>query len=255
MNRWAQLVVAVIICALSATTIAVRAGRDDVLARAADALKKEPSFRTVFSIRSQTRTTFGMEMAGTVDQRTKLGRFTMRFAVPGTRTAINCDLITSADKVYIAVPAKNRARFGGKPWVASAVAGLLPIQGFGTKGFDPSSFAAIHDLKKTGTDTVRGVATTTYRGTLDIDKSKFTSANSAVTTAVPDHVPADLWVSSDGLIRKIQDTFVTHVGTVAVTTTSSFEYFDFGVPIQVNAPRASDVDQGDVQSAIGACVT
>jgi hypothetical protein len=164
-------------------------------------------------------------------------------------------LITSADKVYIAVPPKNRARFGGKAWVASAVAGLLPIQGFGTKGFDPSSFAAIHDLRKTGTDTVRGVATTTYRGTLDIDKSKFTSSNAAFTTSVPDHVPADLWVSSDGLIRKIQDTFVTHAGTIAVTTTSSFEYFDFGVPIQVSAPPSSEVGQGNPQSAIGACVT
>ena len=205
MNRRLSLVAAIVILSLSIATLVVRHGAGDVLKRAADALKKEPSYRTEFSVTTNAQATFALTLDGAVDTRTKVGEFTMRFTYPGSRGLVSCAIITTPNAVYVPIAGKDRARFGGKAWVRSSVAGLIPIQGFGTKGFDPTSFANIDHLRETGTGTVRGFATTTYGGTLHIDRSQL--AQSTLSTEVPSEVPVVLWISSDGLIRKLEDSF------------------------------------------------
>lgn len=254
MTRWPALVGAIVICGLAVATLVARAGENGVLRVAATALAKEPTYRTTFSIETKSAAAFGAQMSGVFDQRTKLGRFTMQYVFPGAKR-ISCTMVSGAQKIFIAIASKHRPQYGGKLWVESDIAGLVPVQGFGTKGFDPSSFAAIHDLKKTGTDTVRGVATTTYRGTLRLNKRALNIDNPAVTKAVPSTTRVDIWISGDGLIRRVRDAFVTRTGTLAFTTTTTFEYYDFGVPISVTAPPASQVAQGNAQNAIAACIS
>jgi LppX/LprAFG-like lipoprotein len=245
-----------VICGLSVATLIVRAGNNDhVLTDAAKAFAHERSYGTRFSVETKMPSSFGVQMTGSVDQHTQVGRFVMRFTYAGTKRTVTCGMLTSAQNVYIPVKKKDRPRFANKPWVESSVAGLLPIQGFGTKGFDPSTFANIHDLKKTGTDSVRGIPTTVYTGTLHIDRSKLTNTDPAVMNAVPSEAPVEVWVSSDHLIRKLQDTVTSHAGSLSYQTTSTFEFYDFGVPVDIAAPPSSEIDHGNARSAIAACLS
>ncbi len=239
------------ILGLSISLLVVRSGEDEVLERAATAFKTQTSYRTQISIVTKTPAPFGLQMTGAVDQRTKVAEFQMHFTYPGTARTVTCGLVSTADAVYIPVKAKNRPKFGGKQWVRSPVAGLLPIQGFGTRGFDPKTFADIHDVHRSGTGVVRGVTTTTYDGTLHIDRTKLRQDASSV----PSETPVKLWVSSDNLIRRLEESVVTKQNNLTVTTRSTFDYFDFGVPVHLVAPAPSQVDHGDAQAAILACLS
>jgi hypothetical protein len=66
---------------------------------------------------------------------------------------------------------------------------------------------------------------------------------------VPFTIPADVWVDSDGLARRIQ--LKLDLGTMAGTgggsdlpvMTISIDLYDFGVPVHVEAPPADQVTE------------
>jgi hypothetical protein len=53
-------------------------------------------------------------------------------------------------------------------------------------------------------------------------------------------VPMDVWVDSDGRVRRMNfDMHVTVAAGTSTDMTMSMEYFDFGVPVHPHAPPAS----------------
>ena len=129
---------------------------------------------------------------------------------------------------------------------------------------DPSQFLAYLEtvsagVTKVGTETIRGVDTTHYTASLDPakagsradvppslrdDLSKILQKN-----GVPFTIPADVWVDSDGLARRIQ--LKLDLGRMAGTgggsdlpvMTISIDLYDFGVPVHVEAPPADQVTE------------
>ena len=79
----------------------------------------------------------------------------------------------------------------------------------------------IGDVQTIGNETLRGVPTTHYRGTIDaID------------------APVDVWVDGDGRARKVT---VATVDRRGIKVETEIEYYDFGVELDVTVPPARDV--------------
>lgn len=109
------------------------------------------------------------------------------------------------------------------------------------------------DVEEVGEDTVRGVDTTRYRATIDLD---------AVLDAIPEEqraqmetqlgelgaagvtsLPLEVWVDDDGLPRRMQMELEGVGASMGVpgSATMTMEVFDYGEPYAVEVPSPSEV--------------
>ena len=166
--------------------------------------------------------------------------------------------------VYVSVP----GRTGDTRWFSvdagkvGSSSNLVP--GLGQS--DPSQFLAsletISDnVKKVGSEMVRGTETTHYRASLDLGKAldqskippqlrgaekQFLGSNGATPT-----MPVDVFVDADGYVRRISldldlGAMFAGLGGTGMTgpspgVTVSFDLYDFGVPVDVQAPPADQI--------------
>lgn len=178
------------------------------------------------------------------------------------------------DKVsYVKLPASITRFFGGSgsaQWIAIDQSKLgsktSPFSGLGQS--DPTKFLAYietvsDDVKTVGSDTIRGVDTTHYHATLDlgkaIDQAKIPQALRDKVKGLLQRggaqvptIPADVWVDGDGHVRRIRldvDT-ASFAGLAAgasgatgslPTVTVSMDLYDFGTPVNVQAPPADQI--------------
>jgi hypothetical protein len=113
---------------------------------------------------------------------------------------------------------------------------------------------ASDDVTRIGTEDVRGTPTTHYRAVLDLKKAADQSpgAREAIKSAInvlgSSTQPADVWVDSDGRLRRMRYTVDLSKSKVAASTpgvptslTFTLELFDFGVPVQAAVPPPDQV--------------
>lgn len=139
----------------------------------------------------------------------------------------------------------------GGPGAASAVLGP-----FGGVSSDPADMLAsltaiAGSEKKAGTATIRGVPVTGYR--VNIDPAKAAARLPSSQRAGFDQfakalgsgaIPVDVWVDNQDLVRRIQLTLHMPAGSgvpAGVQLAESTDFYDFGVPVRVTAPPASQV--------------
>jgi LppX_LprAFG lipoprotein len=131
------------------------------------------------------------------------------------------------------------AKFGAGAGGSGSAGGL----GDANPGGVLDSLRGAGDVQKVGTDTLRGVETTHYRATIDPQKAlaKAPAALREKAKAGLDQLkgpfPIDVWIDGDGQTRKISMDVDAAAGKVSTT----IEYYDFGVDVDVSAPPASDV--------------
>ncbi len=112
-----------------------------------------------------------------------------------------------------------------------------------------------------GTAPVRGVPTTAYRATVNLAKA---AAGSKLTTTQvtrlestigQSSLPIEVWVDHNDLVRQVTyaATVHPHKQSPAVHLDSTIDLYDFGVPVSVGAPPASEVQNftSKVLSAAG----
>jgi hypothetical protein len=163
---------------------------------------------------------------------------------------------------------------GGKPWISLNI-GAMSAQGNGSisqlmadSPADPTTVLAYlrgagDQVTVIGPDTVDGTPTTHYTVSINLDKS-VTSQNAQAQTAV--HVleqqlgshtlPAQVWLDTQGRLRKLTID-ATMRGAASTSTPSNgnikFQFTatlsDFGVPVHVTAPPASQTT--DVTNLVG----
>ena len=140
---------------------------------------------------------------------------------------------------------------GGK-WLAIDAAKAHPGApgGFSNLGQgDPTKFLAYletvsDDVKQVGTDSVRGVETKHYKATLDlgktIDQAKVPDSLREKLKGLLEQsgaqaqtIPVDVWVDNDGRVRR------TTMQMQSATVT--LELYDFGAPVNVEAPPADQI--------------
>jgi hypothetical protein len=218
------------------------------------------------SMRMSAGGTFAVTGDGVTNFITGDTALAMQFAGVGSEVGGSIEIRVVDGDAYMKMP---ESLLGGGPvgtgeWLKipnlGAANGALP--GLGQS--DPSQFLAYLEtvsagVKKVGSETIRGVATTHYTAMLDLAKA---IDRADVPESLRDdlgkvvengrgsfEMPADVWVDNDGLARRIQLKLDLGkmVGTDRETglpvMTMSMDLYDFGVPVHVEAPPADEVTE------------
>jgi hypothetical protein len=179
--------------------------------------------------------------------------------------------------VYIKLPVAATGAGGdasglpkGKSWFtlpdgaasdAAVTSGLLgPFDGSG----DPADLlasltAASSSVTKLGASTIRGVPVTGFALKIDPAKAKIPGADRAAVEAFlkgfgAAEIPVDVWVDNQNLVRREKLTLAMPGGSGAPAGTNltvTTDFYDFGVPVRVSAPPASQVATEGSQFAVG----
>jgi hypothetical protein len=245
----------------------------DVLASAAERTEGAGSARFELAM--------GMTMGGRAAEATATGAFdntsrraTMRMDLagfaqafgqaPGDEEALRMDMVLDGTVAYMRFPLLTGMLPGSKPWLRLDLVELSKREGFDLgqiQSFSDSDPRRTLDylrvvsgeIRTVGRERVRGVATTHYRAAVDLRKYP---------DVVPDEqrelvrkateklveqlgvgaVPVDVWVDGNGLVRRVALEFDTGAaGSAPLATTVRMDLYDYGVPVTVSLPAASEV--------------
>lgn len=157
--------------------------------------------------------------------------------------------------IYMKIPMLTQLG-GGKPWMKISLADLGQESGMNideilqqAQQMDPVQttklMAASKDAREVGKETIDGVETTHITGTYNVSESVAKLApeqraafEKAAKESGMDTMAFDLWVDDQQLPRKV--TMKTAQGA-KVPLTISVVYRDFGQPVDITAPPASQV--------------
>jgi hypothetical protein len=205
-------------------------------------------------------------VSGTMNAQEQFGS-NLAMSVNMALSGMNISEVLIGDTLYMKIPALS-AELGGKTWAKLSLSSMGSLGSTfqsmidSAKNTDPTSqlqpLLASGDVHKVGTETVDGVQTTHYSGTVDpataFDSSQaaknLTSAQitqlksmlkqSGVTTET-----IDVWVASDGLPVREQVSATSSAGATKVDMHLS----GWGAPVSISAPPADQV--GDISSLMG----
>lgn len=173
------------------------------------------------------------------------------FQVPGLGDLI---VVSSGDVAYARLP-DGRSDAAGNHWLsyrspqgAAALGGQDPLAFLRLVG-DPAMVKAV------GKATVHGVGTTHYRVTLDPKRLADAVATSGSGFTLPpgalDQLKGavvNLWVDDDKLPRRLAMSFTVQ----QVKASFTFEFRDYGQPVNVTLPAADDVAEVSSPKELGA---
>ena len=211
------------------------ASADDVelVSLASQRLDEASSYRMEmrFDLGPET-TTMRMEFASQT-----LGRMTLELH------GEEIEVFTDGQRFY--VPAAR----GSSQWILFESAQQLdPEHAAGLVGSDAFSYlealAGDEDIEVIGTDKVRDVEATHYRARTTFKHlyaqtpEEFRDPElEALLDQLPESVALDLWISADGLLRRMDFEYEMQ----GVTSRVEMELFDFGVPVEVVLPAHESV--------------
>lgn len=161
------------------------------------------------------------------------------------------------DAYYARMGDKFAEQAGGKHWIRYAYDDLADLAGGSgaylkdqmqntTPNQSVKLLLASGDVKKVGTETVRGQQTTHYSGTVDVadlasknsnlTESQLADLKKQLTQAGVSTEQVDIWVNDDDLlVKKVEK------GELATGEMSSTAYYsDYGVKVSAEEPPASD---------------
>jgi hypothetical protein len=141
----------------------------------------------------------------------------------------------------------------------------LRVAASGTAGSsDPTHYlasltAVAPDARAVGTEDVRGVSTTHYQGTIDIERAlanaqlpgaKRATLKTMTSLLGTQPMSVDAWIDRDGRLRRFSASFelndeLSHGANSKVEAYVSFELYDFGVDAKIEKPAGAT----DMQSA------
>lgn len=177
---------------------------------------------------------------GAFDNAARKGQFT--FELPGGAGKIEERLV--GDNLYLSLPQEPGVFF------KLAVADIADTSLGNTA--DPSATVRIlevlENVKKTGTEQVRGVEATVYEGTIDpkTASAKLTGPTKAlfensIAKLDVDSLPQKVWIDDQDRVVKVEQLIELPTGLKSTTT---IELFDFGTTVTVAEPPAAAVKDG-----------
>jgi hypothetical protein len=182
--------------------------------------------------------------AGVFDLKAGRGRMRMTMSAP-TTGEIKFDELIDGLVVYVHSDAITAGLPFGKHWIKVDVEELGREQGFDLAqlqqlggGSDPTQWLTTLNnagrVEQLGTEDIRGVPTTHYRATIDVDHRA---------------LPTDIWIDGQGLVRRQAVSYaIGQPSPMQMQFTMDFERF--GVPVDVHPPDAGDTV--DLSSLAGA---
>ena len=204
---------------------------------------------------------------GSLDFKSRTGEYSVDAAAIGLQGTGKVRTIVAGGVLYLSLDALAGADPSSSPDLAGKKWLKLDPKVFGGGGqigqSDPNgSLDALRgakgSAKRVGSENVRGTRTTRYRVTIDADQAvnrapeaRRDEVRNSVGALGSKTIPADVWIDSKGRLRKVR------LRVVASSTTSkgsvSFEYFDLGAQVNVDAPPANEVV--DFQDLLGGSTT
>ncbi len=181
---------------------------------------------------------------GVVDLKNGRGALTIDLgSLGGSLATGTVETVLDSDGIFVKLP---RVAPAAKPWIKLDLKALAGQAGVNTgslgqlQSADPSQAleflkGAADDMKKVGSEKVRGADTTHYRGALDLQKAAAgaPALNTVVSALGAATVPTDVWIDGEGRMRKM-------ILTVP-SGKAEFEMYDFGTPVDVEEPLPSQV--------------
>jgi predicted transcriptional regulator len=218
---------------------------------------------------------FTMTGEGVFDSSERKGRMTMDLSAlaEGTGQELgDAEMIFDEFVVYMKFPFLQELQPSLKPWLKFDIRELGKEQGFDLGQLsqlnqnDPSQAlqylrAASDDVREVGKEEVRGVETTHYRMTIDLQKvvdqapedqreQLRASIDQLIEQSRVRMVPTEVWIDDDGLARRMKFTYegMRFAPGQQGDMTMMMELYDFGVEVNVEPPPESEVT--DVQELI-----
>lgn len=180
-----------------------------------------------------------------------LGRMMIKLAESSPFPAPEQEMFVDGTFVYINSPVCPSGGLGGKPYVRfdSAEAAGLDPESVGSQ--DPANILEMlrgaGEVEEAGTEEVRGVSTTHYRVTIDVDKAlenvsddRREALKVQLKALGEEGLSAEVWIDDDGLPRRFRWEFRSEA-PAAFEMTMTLEFFDYGTDVDVQIPSEDQV--------------
>lgn len=289
-KSWAALCVAV---ALAAAGVAVSgcgaSATLDPIARAAEVTSQQEGARisltTQFSSAALPGGGFKITANGYIDERDRSGEMNIDLsgfpgasALPGGGTG-NLRMIFQYPVIYMSVPFLAGKLPEGKTWMKLDLTKAASAAGVDLSGLsslnqtDPTQFleylrASSGGVSTVGSETLDGVPTTHYRGTLQLSSildrlpSSQQSAAKAALEKLGDAgaIPVDVWVDAQQRVRRMQMSLGAGApagtpggtaGAAGVNGTIAIDYTSYGAVPPIVPPPAGEVFDASSMAAAG----
>ncbi len=183
------------------------------------------------------------------------------FAMAGQTLPGGMTILMTSDAYYLRIPALEGQL--GKPWLKLPLADIAALSGVDLSQLtaqaqqgNPMAYLELlrnaADLEVVGEETVSGVATTHYQGSVDYDATlgQLTPELRAqleqqLGAAGIETVKVDVWIDVDGTMWQLAQHSQTPAGPVAVT----MRIEEYGVPVEVTPP--ADDETVDLRELTG----
>ncbi len=249
---------------------------DSILAAAATNATDAGSSKVAFTITTQVPQQEGpitLTGEGAFDYAGKKGQLTYDFGdllgslgQSGSNEPV--EIILDGNVFYMKFGLLSGLIPGGKPWIKFDLASIASDQGIDLSQLgsvnqgDPSQtleyLRASGSVEEVGTEEIRGVETTHYKGVIDLDQVAELapeatreqirqSVEQLKEQAGVSELPVEVWVDGDGLPAKVQYSFAGSIvapgteGAEDVSTIFSMDLYDWGTDVTVEPPPASEV--------------
>jgi hypothetical protein len=270
----------VVLLTLAALLLGGACGKDggQVLAAAGDTTAQAGSSRMSMTVsaapESSTPTTaagaapaFEIKAEGLINYETGHGTMTMdmgALGIPGAPSG-DAEMRMLGPVVYMKLPGNE---LGNRPWIKFDLEAMgesgAPVPNLNPASNDPRGVldalrGVSGEVEELGEQSIRGVETTHYRATVDLEKAQdeVPEARRADFAAFSERLgiedlPIDVWVDEEGRARRFAYEVATPAagGNPASQVELVIDLFDFGVEVDVEAPPESEVtDYGEIDSA------
>ena len=206
--------------------------------------------------------TFEMVGEGIADMAAQRGQMTFDLsALPGGEGEM--EILFDEFVMYMRMPQLQRELPFGVEWIKADLqevgesAGIDFAQ-FSQMGNDPTKqldyLRAAGDIEREGEEEVRGVPTTHYSGTTDLREypelvpeaereAAQKSVDALLELGTPAETPFEVWLDEDDLVRRMRMKIAMPQagGLEPAQTEMEYEFYDFGVEVDVDFPSGNDV--------------
>ena len=190
---------------------------------------------------------------GSVDFKNQTGEYSVDVASIGLQGRGKVKVLLIGGVMYLSLDALEGGDSASMPQLAGKKWLKLDPQVFGGEGAVGQSnprggvdaLRGVKDVKRVGSERMRGTGTTRYRVTIDAQQAvnnapenEQAEVRNSVAAFGSDNIPADVWIDGKGRLRKVR----LHIAASPSTAKGSvaFEYFDLGARVHVEEPPASE---------------
>ena len=232
----------------------------ELLANAASATTRTGSARISMQMQmSESQGSFDAHANGVMSfSRPAHGTLSMQMNLPNSPTPVTMTERMLGTTLYMHMPFLNASAPQIKPWIKLDLGALGKAEGLNLGALmnsstnDPASILGYlkgisGPITVVGRETVNGVQTTHYKATVNYAKAvaNLRRTNPAAATALQQSIaktgtrtaPVEVWVDGSGLMR--QERVSVGMPSIGGSMTILLQLSDFGVPVHVSAPPAS----------------